>query len=175
MRSDLFCVPDNDPQKRYLLGQSGDKLLLAIALNPSTANSSRLDPSSKNIQAIARQQGCNGWVLANLCPLRSTNPKKLPRKLSSQLMQENLAHISALLTSTKTIKVLLCWGNGIESRDYLQAAAKAICERITEHQHHFYCLGYTSRHHPFHPSPQVLNKVFGGVQNTALKEFKFQE
>ena len=36
--------------------------MLAIGLNPSTANEDNLDPTSRNIQAIAQNNGCDGCV-----------------------------------------------------------------------------------------------------------------
>ena len=38
----IDCFPNNDIQKRFLLGKSGKKELLAIGLNPSTADESNL-------------------------------------------------------------------------------------------------------------------------------------
>ena len=54
--------------------------MMAIGLNPSKANEGKLDPTSRNIEKIANNNGCNGWWLVNLYPLRTANPKKLPIK-----------------------------------------------------------------------------------------------
>ena len=47
--------------------------MLAIGLNPSTANEDNLDPTSRNIQAIAQKNECDGWWLVNLYPKRTLN------------------------------------------------------------------------------------------------------
>ena len=45
----IECIPNNDIQKRFLLVKSGKKELLAIGLNPSTADEITLDPTPRNI------------------------------------------------------------------------------------------------------------------------------
>ena len=35
--SKIYCLPLQDPKKRFLLGKKGNVELLAIGLNPSTA------------------------------------------------------------------------------------------------------------------------------------------
>ena len=62
----ILCNPLEDSKKRFLLGKKGRSTLLAIALNPSTANENTLDPTSRNIEKIAAKSGCDGWWLVNL-------------------------------------------------------------------------------------------------------------
>ena len=50
----IVCIPENDKHKRFLLGQHGTRELLAIGLNPSTANEHKLDPTSRNIRPLHR-------------------------------------------------------------------------------------------------------------------------
>ena len=76
----LICIPELDTTKRFLLGQHGKKELLAIGLNPSTANEQRLDPTSRNIKTIAQNNGFDGWWLTNLYPHRTPKPSELPKK-----------------------------------------------------------------------------------------------
>ena len=57
----IICIPKNDSHKRFLLGQRGTRELLAIGLNPSTANEHKIDPTSRNIKIIANNNGCHGW------------------------------------------------------------------------------------------------------------------
>ena len=75
----IECIPNNDTQIRFLLGEGGRKELLAIGLNPSTANEITLDPTSRNIQTIAKNNDFDGWWLVNLYPLRTSNPKSRQR------------------------------------------------------------------------------------------------
>ena len=107
----IRCIPNNDIKKRFLLGKSGEKELLAIGLNPSTANESSLDPTSRNIQTIANNNGFDGWWLVNLYPLRTSNPKKLPKIADKELMMKNQKFIEKLIIDPKynICKVLCCW------------------------------------------------------------------
>ena len=58
--SEIYCLPPQDPKKRFLLGKKGNVELLAIGLNPSTANETTLDPTSRVIERIAQDNGCDG-------------------------------------------------------------------------------------------------------------------
>ena len=73
--SKIICQPVKDSGKRFVLGKAGSTELLAIGLNPSTANEDKLDPTSRNIQTIAFNNACDGWWLVNLYPKRTSNPK----------------------------------------------------------------------------------------------------
>lgn len=165
------CLPNDDPKKRLVLGEYGKNNLLAVGLNPSTANSQKLDPTSKNIQRIAKSQKCDGWLLVNLYPYRTPNPSNLPQTSCKKMKHENLQAIEDLLWDRNISKVLYCWGNGIETRNYLPGEAQRIVTLITEHHIPQFCLGTTQKGHPYHPSPQVINRLFGGVENVILTTF----
>jgi serine/threonine protein phosphatase 1 len=81
----IICNPLNDNKKRFLLGKTGTVELLAIGLNPSKANEEKLDPTSRNIEKIALQNGCDGWWLVNLYPKRAAKPIHLPKKSKSEV------------------------------------------------------------------------------------------
>ena len=76
----IICYPLKDKRKRFLLGRNGNSELLVVGLNPSTANESSMDPTSKNIESIANQNGFDGWWLVNLYPGRYPKPQDLPKK-----------------------------------------------------------------------------------------------
>ena len=52
----IICEPLNDSKKRFLLGKKGTSEMLAIGLNPSNANEKKLDPTSRNIEKIAKKK-----------------------------------------------------------------------------------------------------------------------
>ena len=58
----IQCIPSNDAQKRFLLGKEGSNTLLVVALNPSTANEISLDPTSRNVEAIAEKFGFDSEI-----------------------------------------------------------------------------------------------------------------
>ena len=102
----IECIPNNDTQKRFLLGEGGRKELLAIGLNPSTANEITLDPTSRNIQTIAKNNDCDGWWLVNLYPLRTSNPKKLPKIADKELIEKNQKFIEQLFSNPKYLSLI---------------------------------------------------------------------
>ena len=73
--NDVLCVPKSDKKKRFLIGEKGSRELLAIGVNPSSANEYKLDPTSKNIKAIAKKFNCDGWWIINLYPIKTSKPK----------------------------------------------------------------------------------------------------
>ena len=171
--SSIICQPLNDSDKRFMLGKSGSNELLAIGLNPSTANEEKLDPTSRNIQTIATNNGCDGWWLVNLYPRRTSKPKNLPKKINKDLANQNVDFIKQLLNndSYSISKVLCCWGNHIEDRRYLEDQARIIINLVKESGHQFLCIGITDSGNPFHPAPISVNRFLGGINKIKLKVY----
>ena len=172
--SSIICQPLNDSDKRFMLGKSGAIELLAIGLNPSTANEDKLDPTSRNIQTIASNNGCDGWWLVNLYPQRTSNPKNLPKKINKDLAKQNIDFIRRLLNndSYSISKVLSCWGNHIKDHQYLQDQAQKIINLVKESCKKCQCIGTTSSGNPFHPAPMAVNRYLGGINSITLKEYE---
>ncbi len=169
----LLCKPLADKNKRFLLGKEGHSTLLAIALNPSTANENKLDPTSRNIEKIALKSGCDGWWLINLYPLRTTNPKKLPSNPDPKIAKQNLLFIRSVLKNPdyRIQKVLCCWGNHVRDHSYLKEELEKILSLIKKYSIPCYSLGITKSGHPYHPSPMVVNRFLGGMNQIILKKF----
>lgn len=166
----IICKPLNDRNKRFLLGKQGKVEMLAIGLNPSKANEEKLDPTSRNIQKIANNNGCDGWWLVNLYPKRTSKPINLPKTPDSMLIQQNLLFIKDLLQDPKfkIIKVLCCWGNHIDDHLYLKLQSFKILESIKEYNLSLYCMGNTKSGNPFHPAPMSINRFLGGIDRLKL-------
>tara|TARA_B100001989_G_C24403347_1_gene395342 strand:- start:210 stop:785 length:576 start_codon:yes stop_codon:yes gene_type:complete len=171
--SKIMCNPLNDSNKRFVIGKAGNKELLAIGLNPSTANEYKLDPTSKNIQTIAKNNGCDGWWLINLYPKRTSKPENLPKKININLAKKNICVIRKLLNndSYSISRVLCCWGNHVEDHNYLKDQAKKIISLVNQSGHKNQCIGLTRLGNPFHPSPLAVNRFFGGITNVKLKNY----
>ena len=168
----IICVPETDKHKRFLLGKNGKSVLLAVGLNPSTANEYRLDPTSRNIETIAKLNGCDGWLIINLYPLRTSNPKKLPKRVNCKLIYENEKFISDLIQNNRfnVTKILFCWGNYLEKRSYLKKQSINILNLLENEEPIIYCLGKTRLGNPFHPSPMAINRFLGGLNKLKLKK-----
>lgn len=166
------CYPKSDSHNRFLLGERGSRNLIAIGLNPSSADAQELDPTSKNIKALALQNDCDGWFLLNLYPQRTPKPKNLPTKPNSVLMRENLHFINSFLTQNKSVaKIVFCWGNFIDHLPYLRESRDALFQLAKQQAWPCYSMGITQRCHPIHPSPLAVNRIFGGIHKACLHPF----
>ena len=166
----IVCRPLNDKNKRFLLGKAGKVQMLAIGLNPSKANEKQLDPTSRNIEKIANQNGCDGWWLVNRYPKRTAKPFNLPKTPNPSLIEQNTLLIENLLKNPKSkiSKILCCWGNHVEDHFYLALQAQKILECIRGHGLHLYCIGKTKSGNPFHPAPMAVNRFLGGINHLKL-------
>ena len=87
----IVCIPENDKHKRFLLGQHGTRELLAIGLNPSTANEHKL-VTSRNIKAIHRTMIM--MVMAHKLIRTSNENQNLPLKAVKLLVIKTCLMIS---------------------------------------------------------------------------------
>ena len=171
----IICLPVNDTSKRFLLGKKGNQELLAIALNPSTANAVTLDPTSRNVETLAVNNNCDGWYMVNLYPGRTSKPEFLPKTPDELLLKENYNFIEELFSSNdyNITKVLLCWGNEVDSFSYLKDGARAIMAILDKHRMSCYCMETTGAGNPYHPAPTPVNRWLGGINNVMLKPYSF--
>ena len=172
----LICIPESDTTKRFLLGQHGKKGLLAIGLNPSTANEQRLDPTSRNIKTIAQNNGFDGWWITNLYPHRTPKPSKLPKTANLNLAKENLDFIKKTISnpSNYIACILCCWGNNIEYRDYLKRYADQLLDDLNHLHKPTKCIGFTLKGNPYHPAPMGVNRFLGGINNIKLQPYQIK-
>jgi serine/threonine protein phosphatase 1 len=169
----IICLPLNDTSKRFLLGKKGNQELLAIALNPSTANEVTLDPTSRNIETLALNNNCDGWYMVNLYPGRTSKPEFLPKTPNEVLLKENFSFIENLFVSNdfNITKVLLCWGNEVDSFRYLKESAKTIIAILDKYEVSCYFMKMTRAGNPYHPAPTPVNRWLGGINNVTLKHY----
>lgn len=171
--SNIICLPPNDNEKRFLLGKKGKASLLAIALNPSTANEVSLDPTSRSIQTLAHDNACDSWYLVNLYPLRTPHPSKLPKAANTKLAKENMDFIEQIIKdpSYAITKVLFCWGNEVDRLKYLKSYASKVSTMIQDLGVPSYYMHLTASGNPYHPSPTPVNRFLGGIKNVTLKPY----
>lgn len=175
---EILCTPQRDAEKRFVLGTKGNKNLLCVGLNPSTADENGLDPTSRNIEAIAQKHGYDGWLLVNLYAQRASKPTDLSTEKDEELFWQNLRLIDALIIQKQFVipQVLLAWGNNIDSftATYLKEAAYYLYKVLEKHNLPYSAIGVTNAGHPYHPSPQSVNTQLGGIDNVQLHDFDFK-
>ena len=112
-------VPDFYTEYRYLLGTRGEKPLVCIGINPSTAEPDRLDPTLQSVERVAKNNGYDSFLMFNVYAQRATRPDDMERVCNSALHEENRKAFRYLLSLSETPAIWAAWGNIIEKRDYL--------------------------------------------------------
>ena len=138
---------------RYVLGVRGDRPLICIGINPSTADPSRLDPTLQSVERIARGNGFDGFMMMNVYPQRATVPTDLDVACNPLLHRENLEafrHVLSLCGGTPT--VWAGWGTLIEKRPYLYDCLQDMVAVGREYGVRWVTAGKRSKAgHPHHP------------------------
>ncbi len=147
-------VPCRYTEYRYILGTRGQKPLICIGVNPSTAEPENLDNTLKSVQRIARGNGFDSFVMFNVSAQRATSPDDMDRERDERLHRENMCAFEWLLSKAgDTPTVWAAWGAVIEKREYLPDCVR---EMITIGQRYgakWVTAGKRSKQkgHPHHP------------------------
>ena len=112
-------VPNTYSEYRYILGTRGEKPLICVGINPSTAAPDALDPTLQSAQRIAHANGYDSFLMFNVYAQRATRPDDMESHLNPALHTENRKAFRYLLSLSKHPAVWAAWGNIIEKRDYL--------------------------------------------------------
>lgn len=141
---------------RYVLGEKGEKPLICIGVNPSTAEPDKLDPTPKRVKSFAERLGYDGWLMLNLYPLRATNPNNLPESLTPWLCRQNEKWICRYLgsASIRQQTIWAAWGTLIEKRNWLKDCLRNIVRQGSIGNHKWVTIGKRSKtghsHHPLY-------------------------
>lgn len=112
-------VPNRYSEYRYILGTRGEKPLICVGINPSTAAPDALDPTLQSAQRIALSNGYDSFLMFNVYAQRATRPDDMERTLNRALHEENRLAFRYLLSLSGQPAIWAAWGNIIEKRDYL--------------------------------------------------------
>ena len=75
--SQWLFVPNQYTEYRYILGTRGQKPLICIGINPSTARPGDLDPTLKSVERVAKANGFDSFIMFNVYAQRATSPDDL--------------------------------------------------------------------------------------------------
>ena len=112
-------VPNRYSEYRYILGTRGQKPLICIGINPSTAAPDALDPTLQSVERIAYANGYDSFLMFNVYAQRATRPDDMERQCNALLHEENRKAFRYLLSLSPQPAVWAAWGNIITKRDYL--------------------------------------------------------
>ncbi len=143
---------NKDNSARFVLGTDGQKPLICIGVNPSTAAPDGLDNTLKSVERHATAKGFDSWIMLNLYPQRATNPKNIHSIADVNLHEANLKNIKAILKSCERATIWAAWGNLIDSRSFLRSCLFDIIELSKVHNTSWINIGKVSKvGHPHHP------------------------
>ena len=112
-------APNFYSEYRYILGTRGQRPLICVGINPSTARPDDLDNTLKSVQRIALGNGFDSFLMFNVYAQRATNPDTMERQCNPALHRENMEAFRYLLSIGREPAVWAAWGAIIEKRDYL--------------------------------------------------------
>ena len=152
-RSDHWLYEKNrDNSARYILGESGERPLVCVGINPSTAVPNDLDRTLTNVRRFSEIHGYDGWLMLNVYPQRSTDPNGLHAELDVKLHALNCTYIADYLSKHKNVDVWAAWGTLIEKRSYLGGALRDIVDGLEGVDVRWVHIGNVSKQgHPHHP------------------------
>lgn len=145
-------VPPTYEEYRYILGTRGQRPLICMGINPSTAAPEHLDRTLQSVQRIALANGFDSFLMFNVYAQRATNPDTMERCCNPELHRENLRAFSYLLEQSPEPAIWAAWGAIIEKRPYLvDCLADQIALGRRCHARWFTAGPISRKGHPHHP------------------------
>ena len=138
-------APNFYSEYRYILGTRGQKPLICIGINPSTAEPDNLDNTLKSVERIAHGNGFDSFIMFNVYAQRATKPDDMEKTCNLQLHRENLKAFRYVLSLAPESAVWAAWGAIIEKRDYLAACVRDLLAAGEEFGAKWYHAGAVSK------------------------------
>lgn len=125
--------------------------LVAVGVNPSTADALKDDATIRRLVGFANLWGYGALEVVNVFPFRATDPSELAKidwSLAVSAMARNLADIRL---SVRQRDVLACWGDaGRQVSGWAEYREKTM-DILRLHANRVHCLGLTRAGEPRHP------------------------
>lgn len=148
----IYSNAQNDAW-RYTLGKSGNRKLLVVGLNPSTANKEKSDPTVARVQKVTQNNGFDGFVMLNLYPVRATAFRTLSSNVDHRAFSENLRQIESVVATERNPVIWAAWGANILHYDFFRCAFLKLYSTIQMYDASWLHFGeLTQSGHPRHPS-----------------------
>lgn len=145
-------VPNTYSEYRYILGTRGQKPLICVGINPSTAAPDALDPTLQSAQRIALNNGYDSFLMFNVYAQRATSPDDMEPECNPELHRENMRAFAYALSLNPRPVVWAAWGTIIEKRPYLWTCLEDMIALGREYGAQWVTCGRRSKAgHPHHP------------------------
>jgi hypothetical protein len=115
---------------RFILGRERNRNLIIVGLNPSTATKEKSDPTVARVETVSANNQYDGFIMTNLYPLRSTDPKGLPEKCDADLFRTNVQEIISVAEKESDPVIWAAWGGDIVLRPYLADALTELVKGV---------------------------------------------
>ena len=155
-----------DKNCRYLIRTVGEKPLICIGLNPSSATPSKTDNTFRRLQDIAKFNDFDSIIIVNLYPFLNTETYKKSSIVNKQekINFQVISDIIQKLSISMKLKVLFCWGDNIKNYENYNYNRRKVCQILENFSKDIYCLKRTKENNPISP---VFMKT-----NTTLQNFE---
>lgn len=147
--------PKKQEKFRYALGKTSKSMVICIGLNPSTATDKKPDRTFNKIRKIVEHNKYNGFVILNICPQRSSNPKNV--KYNEDDATKNCKIIQKYLKKYSDAKIWCAWGNNIHLTELKKYRAK-VEEMISTRE--CFCTSVNKTGEPKHPLFEKIDAEF---------------
>lgn len=147
-------VPNTYGEYRYILGTRGERPLICVGVNPSTAAPGDLDPTLKSVERVALHNGYDSFIMFNVYAQRATRPEDMERACNAALHRENMRAFDYALSLDRAgaPAVWAAWGAVIEKRDYLSQCVRDMIAVGERRNARWFSAGKrTKAGHPHHP------------------------
>jgi hypothetical protein len=146
-------VPDYYTDYRFILGTRGEKPLITVGINPSTATPLALDNTLKSVERIALNNGFDSFIMFNVYPQRATNPDDMHSEMDKDLHEQNMKAFKNLLKGIKGTPIAwAAWGTIINKRAYLKTCLRDMVDIAIAYDVSWKKAGKISKEgHPHHP------------------------
>jgi len=147
-------VPNYYSEYRYILGTRGEKPLICVGINPSTAAPDDLDNTLKSVERVAHHNGFDSFIMFNVYAQRATDPDDMELNYNQSLHAENMKAFDYALSLDTNCSpaVWAAWGTIIEKRDYLPDCVRDMIAIGNSRGARWFSAGKKSKKgHPHHP------------------------
>ncbi|BFH61887.1 DUF1643 domain-containing protein [Paenibacillus azoreducens] len=145
----LEAVFDESGSYRYLLSRVWNPTLpklLYVMLNPSTADKTTEDQTSRQCIYFAKKFGFGSFEVVNLYSLISTNPKGLRTSSIDPIGNDNDLYITE--AAARADLIIVAWGTD----HFFNKRNEIIRNKLKADGYKLFCLKKTKYGHPGHPS-----------------------
>ena len=147
-------VPNRYGEYRYILGTRGERPLICVGVNPSTAAPGDLDNTLKSVERVALHNGYDSFIMFNVYAQRATRPEDMEQSCNAALHAENMRAFDYVLSLDRAgaPAVWAAWGAVIEKRDYLPLCVRDMIAGGERRNARWFSAGKrTKAGHPHHP------------------------